>query len=131
MFIPAINKTPRDLYILYSNFIKSIFGNDYYTAWLYNNIVNSDNDIIIIDDWRLPVETDWLHTSEVSKDIILIKIFLEKEDVVKNNLSNISNEYENLISKDSCDLALSFKHDWSNTKKLIKKVQERVLHAIV
>jgi hypothetical protein len=51
--IDFLDKTPRDLYILYSSFIKSIFGNDVFSLYLKNKIKNSSSSIIIIDDWNM------------------------------------------------------------------------------
>lgn len=123
----ANNKTPRDIYILYSKFIKSFLGENCFTEYLYNEIIKSSNDIILIDDWRLPIEG--ILEPQYTDSIKLVKVFLKKEDVTCNKLSNLSNEYENLINENDCDIVLTFNKDWTNTKKLINVIEK--FHVIV
>ena len=111
--IDFLDKTPRDLYILYSSFIKSIFGK--------NKIKNSSSSIIIIDDWRL------VEDSLVLSDFNVIKIFLKKQDKNNNNLSQISNLYENKITEKDCDYVFEINSDWSNMDNIVLQVCENVV----
>lgn len=119
--IDFLDKTPRDLYILYSSFIKSIFGNDVFSLYLKNKIKNSSSSIIIIDDWRL------VEDSLVLSDFNVIKIFLKKQDKNNNNLSQISNLYENKITEKDCDYVFEINSDWSNMDNIVLQVFENVV----
>ena len=90
---------------------------------MYSKINESSDDVIIIDDWRLLEETN------APANIKIIKIYITKSGVVSNNLSQISNSYENLIKENDCDLSIKFKTDWSNTKQLINVIEK--FHVII
>lgn len=119
--IEFLNKTPRDLYILYSSFIKSIFGDDVFSLYLKNKIKNSSSSVIIVDDWRL------VEDSSVLSEFNLIKIFLKKQNKNTNNLSQISNLYENKITEKDCDFVFEINSDWSNMDSIVLQVFENVV----
>lgn len=119
--IKFLNKTPRDLYILYSDFIKSIFGSDVFSLYLKNKIKSSTNSIIIVDDWRL------VEDSHNLQEFNLIKIFLTKEDKNTNQLSTVSNLYENKITPEDCDYVFNITSDWSNIDSIALQVFENVV----
>lgn len=119
--IEFLNKTPRDLTVLYSSFIKSIFGRNVFSLYLKNKIKKSSSSIIIIDDWRLAED------SSVLSEFNLIKIFLKKQDKNTNNLSEISNLYENKITEKDCNFVFEINSDWSNMDNIVLQVFKNVV----
>jgi hypothetical protein len=53
------------------------------------------------------------------KDFNVLRVYLEKESHTSNKLSSFSNEYENQITKEMCDIALVIKLDYSNFSDIV------------
>ena len=117
----------RDLLCEFSLLVQKYYGIDVWGKAAANTLLESDANIIFIDDLRREDEFQVLKET-FKQDLIVIS--LDKEDVdnnfVKSQLSDAAKAFEAKLNSDHFDYSFTFNSDWSNTPELIKLVKSLI-----
>lgn len=123
------SSTPRhqycDISLLLSNLTSDTIWGDL-AAYRLFRFSALDVNTVIIDDWRRPVE---LQVLQQNKDLNIITIYLDKEDVVQYKGTEATEAFEGKISKEDCDISFTYAKDWSNSQELLDLIINYVEHS--
>ena len=111
--------TPRELVCDVSDLYSKCTHPNIWAMLAYNTIQKAQNagyKIVIFDDWRRPLEYEYLKSF---KDLDIETLYLSKEDIEYTPTSDSVASFEGNITALDCDMAFEFTSDWSNTKDLI------------
>lgn len=107
----------RNLVCDYSDLIQKHLGAHCWAKYMCNTIDSLNSEYVVIDDYRRPIEYDYL-VEHYGKENILT-VHLTKDGISFENLSEQAKTYEGQIKPESSDLVFNFNSDWSNTNELL------------
>lgn len=115
----------RDLLCDFSLMIQKYYGVQVWGKAAANTLLDSDANIIFIDDLRRKDELNVLK-QEFKENLIVIS--LDKEDVdqlqVNNDLSTAAQAFESKLEDSDFDYKFTFNSDWSNTEDLVELINK-------
>lgn len=115
----------RDLICDYSDLIQKHFGKTYWATSMYDYVLDSNSDYILVDDLRRPIELEYLKHNYGEENILTV--FLTKENKESVQLSETSSNYEGQLDPSSFDINFTFNSDWSNTDELISIIKSKLI----
>lgn len=98
-------------------------GKEIWAKKALSHIEQSDNDLILIDDFRRSIEIDYLIKNLDSQNYNIITIYLIK-DLVQNQ---VKTEYEGLLEDYKFDIVFSINNDYSNIDDLLKIIDNKII----
>lgn len=117
----------RDLLCDFSIMMQKYYGTEVWGKTAANFLLQSDANVIFIDDLRRKDELSILKET-FGDDLIVIS--LDKIDVdsasVQTELSEAARQFESKISRENVDHFFTFNEDWSNTPELITLVRSLI-----
>lgn len=130
MIKSLIGKSARDLVCSVSDMLQDYYGLDIWGQALYEDIFAyvtkhvkpEESYNIVIDDWRRPLESEYL----INKNTFnVIKVYLDKEGK-KSKASKGSSHYEGQIKPEDCDIVFTYTKNYSNFDELIGLIQNAI-----
>lgn len=86
-------------------------------------IEESNNNLILVDDFRREIEINYLINNLNKKDYNIISIYLIK-DFVQNQ---VKTEYEGLLEDYKFDIVFNINNDYSNIDDLLKIIDNKII----
>lgn len=115
----------RDLICDYSDLIQKHFGKTYWATSMYDYVLDSDSEYILVDDLRRPIELEYLKHKYGEENILTVYLTKENKESVK--LSETSSNYEGQLDPSTFDINFTFNSDWSNTDELISIIKSKLI----